>query len=492
MAKELTGLEFLKKKEIKNMKCNMNKEFVFISYSHDDHDSQIVMNVFKKLMEKGYNMWIDTANMPADENTWKKSAMDAMRDKNCKFAFYFRSENSMKKETIAKELETLKKLNHIKKIVAIDIWLNEKMSAETYYDYLLNDGGEDFDACERICEVVSKECKAIRLVGDVGNDISSLVEEMEDELKNNGVLGSDPKPKSKVENEIKQDVKINKPEVKEKNDLYQNNKSDENPRNSGITQNSEDTIRIVSDGSVYHKKGKDHDAFYRKNESGYTVLKGSKLRYNEKWSPKTIWEQNKNYITEEGILLRDISNLAISTAGRLIEGMSTNGSELDSDRLLMEVGETYVVSLNSSGAATKIEEAVSQKNDYESGIIKIVSDGSIYHIKGKDGSYDAFYRKNESGYTVLRGSKLKYSEKWSPKTIWEQNKNYITEEGILLRDISNLPISTAGKLIEGISTNGSELDSEKKLMQAGETFEVSLDSTDVGDGRIKRGIGEII
>ena len=65
MSQELMGLEYLKKKEIKNMKCDMNKPFAFISYSHDEYDSQIVMNVFKKLMERGHNLWIDIANMPA-------------------------------------------------------------------------------------------------------------------------------------------------------------------------------------------------------------------------------------------------------------------------------------------------------------------------------------------------------------------------------------------------------------------------------------------
>ena len=39
MAQELMGLEYLKKKEIKNMKCDMEKPFAFISYSHDENDS---------------------------------------------------------------------------------------------------------------------------------------------------------------------------------------------------------------------------------------------------------------------------------------------------------------------------------------------------------------------------------------------------------------------------------------------------------------------
>ena len=38
MSQELMGLEYLKKKEIKNMKCDMNKPFAFISYSHDEYE----------------------------------------------------------------------------------------------------------------------------------------------------------------------------------------------------------------------------------------------------------------------------------------------------------------------------------------------------------------------------------------------------------------------------------------------------------------------
>ena len=109
--------------------------------------------------------------------------------------------------------------------------------------------------------------------------------------------------------------------------------------------------------------------------------------------------------------------------------------------------------------------------------IKIISDGLIFHIKGRDGSYDAFYRKDEGKYTVLAGSKLRYHDKWTPKRIWEQYKEKITNEGILLCNINNLPISTAAKLIEGTSTSGKELDTNDFLLAEGESYEVSYDSS---------------
>lgn len=184
MAQELTGLEYLKKKEIKNMKCKMDRPFALISYSHDDYDSQIVMNVFRKLMQRGHNLWIDTANMPVDENSWKKAARTALRNKNCKLAFFFRSENSMVKPTIAEELKTIKVLKHIERIATVNIWHKEGIDAQKKLSEVYNNGSdEELEACEQICELVSTECKAIRLAGDASNNISSLVEEMEEELR---------------------------------------------------------------------------------------------------------------------------------------------------------------------------------------------------------------------------------------------------------------------------------------------------------------------
>lgn len=186
MSQELTGLEYLKEKEIKNMKCDMNKPFAFISYSHND--SQIVLNVFNKLMIKGHNLWIDVANMPFDEREWTQSAMDALQDENCKKAFFFRSESSMVKETIKDELALIKIIDHIKSIVTVDIWHEEGMNAEKYLAKVINrkiDGysKEKAQICNKICKYVSVECKAIRLAGDAGNDILRLVEEMEEALE---------------------------------------------------------------------------------------------------------------------------------------------------------------------------------------------------------------------------------------------------------------------------------------------------------------------
>ena len=191
MIERLSGLEFLKKNEIKDKTCDMNRPFAFISYSHDEHDTQIVLNVFHALYNRGYNLWIDIANMPHDEHAWTRSALTALRTPTCKFAFFFRSESSMAKPTIAKELETIKKLRHIGDIVTLDIWHEENNPAESVYDQILNDVEDtvSFDACERICNIVHVANSAIRLGADVQNDVKRLTGAMAEELEGRGVHG---------------------------------------------------------------------------------------------------------------------------------------------------------------------------------------------------------------------------------------------------------------------------------------------------------------
>lgn len=374
MAQELTGLEYLKKKEIKNMKCDMGKPFAFISYSHDDYDSQIVMNVFKQLMGKGHNLWIDTANMPTDEHTWKKSAMDALRNKNCKLAFFFRSESSMVKETISKELKTITILKHIKSIVVVDIWHEEDMDADTYYAEVMNDESKDIDSCDSICECVSTECNAIRLAGDAGNDILILVEKMEEELK---TLDGIPTELSGSDAVI-DDPNYNEEDEPDEDEIDDENDSDhEDEAQNG--KEKKETVEVVSDGSIFHIKGRDgiYDAFYRKDVDRYTVLRGSKVRYSEKYTPKKIWEQNKNNITADGYLLCDIGDLVISAAAKLIEGTATNGKELDDPEKRMGANDFFSVTFDASktvGEAGGTKVSNKKKSEF--------SDGYHYYIFG--------------------------------------------------------------------------------------------------------------
>lgn len=154
-------------------------------------------------MSMGYNLWIDTANIPFNEESWKKSAMSALRTKDfCKIALFFRSESSMIKKPIADELDTIKKLKHIKAIVTIDIWKERNLNAESYYTQVLN-GDDDlaYEVCEKICSVVHTDNSALRLASDLQNDIDELVMAVEEELKKYGIY-----PNAAAGIEVKVDV----------------------------------------------------------------------------------------------------------------------------------------------------------------------------------------------------------------------------------------------------------------------------------------------
>ncbi|MBD8913772.1 MAG: hypothetical protein EGR82_08890 [Ruminococcus bicirculans] len=181
MSQELEGLEYLKanKKQVETMTCDKGRPYAFISYSHDNHDSAIVHTVFKKLYERGYNLWIDTANMPYNENDWRNAAFHALTVGKCQLAFFFRSENSGTKDTVKDELEKIKKIRKIKAIVAIDIWEDESNNAELFEEKILNSENiKLITTYEAVCNVVGIGCKALRLYADFNNDIDALVNEM--------------------------------------------------------------------------------------------------------------------------------------------------------------------------------------------------------------------------------------------------------------------------------------------------------------------------
>lgn len=184
MLQELKGLVSLTVDDIKNMKCDMEKPFAFLSYSHDDYDAQIVMNVFQKLTQLGYNLWIDVVNMPYNEESWSDAAVRALSEKKCQIACFFRSESSMQKDAIVEELDTIKSLDHIESIVIIDIWHDTTNTAEKFRHTLLNSGNVDlYKICRQICKCVSVDCNALRVASDMNNDINQLVAKMADILE---------------------------------------------------------------------------------------------------------------------------------------------------------------------------------------------------------------------------------------------------------------------------------------------------------------------
>lgn len=109
----------------------------------------------------------------------------------------------------------------------------------------------------------------------------------------------------------------------------------------------------------------------------------------------------------------------------------------------------------------KLIDHVHHNSDISDIKVSYSADGKTYRIGGPGKKYDAYYRKSEGKYIVLRGSRIRFSSDWTPK----KYKDKIREDGILSCDIPGLSISTAAKLIKGISTAGKELLNEKNLLK---------------------------
>ena len=93
------------------------------------------------------------------------------------------------------------------------------------------------------------------------------------------------------------------------------------------------------------------------------------------------------------------------------------------------------------------------------------SDDNIYEVSSKD--YNARYKIVGDSIIILKGSKINYSEEYSPKKIYQNlvDNHKINEDGILLDDVEPLPRSTAGRLIKGMSTSGADLMDEKRKIK---------------------------
>lgn len=186
---DLVGLEFLHANKIEGCSCDLSKNFAFISYAHDRIDMTIVRLVFNRLHEMGWNLWIDTANIPIDENSWKVAATKALLnpEKTCKLALFFRSEESLIREPIRKELEMISERDNIKRIVTIDIF-HENTTASNYKKQLIKNSESDkYIICDAICTLVNEDNKAIRWTTEAESDINKLVQEISRELKKENI-----------------------------------------------------------------------------------------------------------------------------------------------------------------------------------------------------------------------------------------------------------------------------------------------------------------
>ena len=87
----------------KLLPCDMDSPFVFISYSAAD--KELVWTDVFELQQRGYNIWIDEANLDKSKDSWKEDALRAIEDYNCALLIFYVSRNSLTSEPCLNELE---------------------------------------------------------------------------------------------------------------------------------------------------------------------------------------------------------------------------------------------------------------------------------------------------------------------------------------------------------------------------------------------------
>ena len=98
--------------------CNMDYPFAFISYS--SVDKELVWSDVIELQSRGYNIWIDEANLDKSKDSWKEDALKAIEDYECSLLVFYVSEQSLTSEACLNELnqtiaETTKEI-HFNKV----------------------------------------------------------------------------------------------------------------------------------------------------------------------------------------------------------------------------------------------------------------------------------------------------------------------------------------------------------------------------------------
>lgn len=75
------------------MKCDMEKKYVFISYS--SRDRELVWKDVEEFQRRGYNVWLDEMNLDKTKSSWKDDAIEAIKDMCCKLVVFYVSKNSL-------------------------------------------------------------------------------------------------------------------------------------------------------------------------------------------------------------------------------------------------------------------------------------------------------------------------------------------------------------------------------------------------------------
>lgn len=129
-----------------------NKNYAFVSYSHADAD--IVLRCVNELRKSGFNIWTDEF-LPYDQTGWDETVDSYIVNENCKRVLYFRSENSLTKENIFRELDLAHGIE--KKITIINLFPN-KDNDEVHKKLLLKSA-----TYRKFRDIISYKASAIEL-----------------------------------------------------------------------------------------------------------------------------------------------------------------------------------------------------------------------------------------------------------------------------------------------------------------------------------------
>ena len=110
-------------------------------------------------------------------------------NRRCKTAIFFRSEDSLTKSNVHNELSMINNLQHIEDIITVDIWANANLNTPEFLNQIMNEVSagkrsyEEYQNCDKICEVIDKDNSALRFSADLNNDIIALADKISEELE---------------------------------------------------------------------------------------------------------------------------------------------------------------------------------------------------------------------------------------------------------------------------------------------------------------------
>ncbi len=90
----------------KLLPCDMESPFVFVSYC--SKDTELVWEDVIELQSRGYNIWIDEANLDKRKSSWKNDALEAISNFNCEFLLFYVSKYSLTSDPCYNELAQTK------------------------------------------------------------------------------------------------------------------------------------------------------------------------------------------------------------------------------------------------------------------------------------------------------------------------------------------------------------------------------------------------